>query len=536
VGLTLMRRLFLGLALMASAALPALAQNFGNIAPNTVIGNRDPTASKPAAPIPFSVITPSVTPMQYGAVGDGVADDTAAVQAAINAASHGTLLLGPHLYAINSTGLTCSNTMKITGNQPGDAGSDPLRSGFVALSTNMTLLKLASGCIGSLFEDLYIKMDRAGMNTSGWAIQTNTSGNVTFQRVQIDGACNGIDMSGFYWLISQMTILNAKGGSGCIGMRIGHATVASATTGAIYDSNIFSVNTTDRIGIGMLFEDMGGTKIAGNDVNFSTNGTVIKPGVNQAIFNAFFHDTVLGDTVQGSAFVIDTATGGQAIQGIQCNGCWAATSANGSGIEIKNTAGLPATAIAGINFVGARVMNNGQNGVLISAGSDIDFESSHICGNNVTAGSFAGISLGTGVSRVRIRGGAIGGTCGGRTTTQTVGVTLFSNNTNIVVAGVDLSQGNTSPISTGAGVSARIEGNPGYNPLGPQGVGATASPMTYTAGNTAESVCLTGGTVSGVTVGGVTVASATNACTALGPHQAMVITYSAAPTITALRQ
>jgi hypothetical protein len=60
--------------------------------------------------------------------------------------------------------------------------------------------------------------------------------------------------------------------------------------------------------------------------------------------------------------------------------------------------------------------------------------------------------------------------------------------------------------------------------------------MTYTAGNTAESVCLTGGTVSGVTVGGVTVASATNACTALWPHQAMVITYSAAPTITALRQ
>jgi len=73
-----MRRL---LPLLLFFALPASAQNFGNIKPGTVLGNPDRSASKPAVPMPLEMIGAAVTPQQFGAVGDGVADDTGPLQA-----------------------------------------------------------------------------------------------------------------------------------------------------------------------------------------------------------------------------------------------------------------------------------------------------------------------------------------------------------------------------------------------------------------------------------------------------------------------
>jgi hypothetical protein len=81
-----MRRL-LPLALLL---LPSLgqAQNFGNIKPGSVIGNPDATASKPAAPMSAAI---QLDVRQWGAVCDGTADDTAALQAAAAASGIGNV-------------------------------------------------------------------------------------------------------------------------------------------------------------------------------------------------------------------------------------------------------------------------------------------------------------------------------------------------------------------------------------------------------------------------------------------------------------
>jgi hypothetical protein len=51
-------RLVLALAgALAFAGFPALAQNSGNIPPQTVLGNPSPTAKQPAKPVPFSTLT-----------------------------------------------------------------------------------------------------------------------------------------------------------------------------------------------------------------------------------------------------------------------------------------------------------------------------------------------------------------------------------------------------------------------------------------------------------------------------------------------
>jgi hypothetical protein len=528
---------FLLALLLLLPPLPAQAQNFGNIKPHTVLGNPDGTASKPAVPVPWGDVTGTISPMDFGAVGDGHADDTAAVQAAMNAAAGSVLYLGKHVYAINSTGITCNNMVRVVGTEAGQSGDVSIAtnfSGFVPLATNQTVIKIAVGCFGSAFEDFYVGMSTPGANTSGWAFQTTAPiGNLRFSRLQIVGACGGIDISGYWWSIDQVAIVGATG-SACTGIRVGHLTTGSANTGRISETNVFSVNTAGRLGVGMLIEDCGGCHFSQNDIVYPNRGTVLNPGANQEINWTFMHDTVLGDTTADLAFLIDTAAASAAVRGLQCNGCWASSSQTSNGVLIANTGASPN--VKGLHFLGARVYMNAGHGVSISGGTEIDFEASHICGNNKIAASNTGIAIASGVNNVRVRGGAVGGTCDAQSSTQAAGIYFVGTSTNTLVQGVDVSQGNTTPILIAGAVTGRIEGNPGYNPVGPGSITVTASPFTYTAGPVPEYVCTTGGTVSSVAIGGATMAAATNSCVMLAPQQAMVVTYSAGPTMTRSRQ
>ncbi|MBH9661031.1 hypothetical protein [Burkholderia multivorans] len=84
----------------------------------------------------------------------------------------------------------------------------------------------------------------------------------------------------------------------------------------------------------------------------------------------------------------------------------------------------------------------------------------------------------------------------------------------------------------GTGTTKYVTHNSCYNPLNGS-VTVGASPFTWTnATGAAVTAIVTGGTVSSVTLGGSTVASATNTSIAVPPGQAIVITYSSAPTLT----
>lgn len=84
----------------------------------------------------------------------------------------------------------------------------------------------------------------------------------------------------------------------------------------------------------------------------------------------------------------------------------------------------------------------------------------------------------------------------------------------------------------GTGTTKYITQNSCYNPLNAS-VSVGASPFTWTnATGAAVTAIVTGGTVSSITLGGSTVAAATNTSVAVPPGQAIVITYSSAPTLT----
>ena len=118
------------------------------------------------------------------------------------------------------------------------------------------------------------------------------------------------------------------------------------------------------------------------------------------------------------------------------------------------------------------------------------------------------------------------------------GIACVASCTNIVITDNFL-HGNISNVAFAAGTitnlggsqTNRVKNNQGYNPVGPSAVTVTASPMTYLAGPSPETLFIMGGTVSSVTVGGITVATQSNVNIPMVEGRSAIITYSSAPTM-----
>ena len=167
------------------------------------------------------------------------------------------------------------------------------------------------------------------------------------------------------------------------------------------------------------------------------------------------------------------------------------------------------------------------NSTAINIGVATDYT---ITGNAITASSVTGTN---GI----ITNGAIGTISGNVIAGFATGLTMQSSTTITVVSNNSFSA-NTVAISSAAGaVSNGIFTNPGFNPVGPAAITVTASPFTYTAGASPESVYIFSGTVSAVTFdkngGGLgTVACGASPCMVeLSPWDQVKVTYTVAPSM-----
>ena len=86
-------------------------------------------------------------------------------------------------------------------------------------------------------------------------------------------------------------------------------------------------------------------------------------------------------------------------------------------------------------------------------------------------------------------------------------------------------------IAGGVDVSGlKMERNLGYNPVGASVITPGASPYTYTAGCSPETVYVSGGTVSSITKGGLNF-GLTSGPFNLEPGESIVVTYTVVPTM-----
>jgi Pectate lyase superfamily protein len=226
--------------------------------------------------------------------------------------------------------------------------------------------------------------------------------------------------------------------------------------------------------------------------------------------------------------------------GIQLNAGYSLYSTNGYFSSSLQGDGVNiAAAFKGAStFHSSRVCCNWLNGFNISA-HEIIITDSAIHNNSVVgSGTANGITVAAGVSRFIVSNNRIGKDPTLGTNNQGFGVAVATGGSDIysIVGNVCGTQNVTSCVSdAGTGTTARVRDNIGYNPIGPSAITVGASPFTYTAGHTPETVYVQGGTVSNISHNGTQVFAQSNATVHLEPNETVSVTYSVLPAMNRMR-
>lgn len=457
----------------------------------------------------------NVSVKDFGAVGDGATDDTAAIQAALNAGRAVYFPATPNGYRISA---------KLTIGQPNKVvyGDGRYASYLNLASQNFDIFDVTA--VGNV-QIRDIGAINFGAATAGFFV----NGAVPYDLEVIDCYTNAVHSG----------VLSGTAGSVVNGAKLlvrGCKFVDIATTtgrGVLIRGGAEIRDVIDcqmgRLGSTVVGNNAaGGVTIEGGiAINLSNlqltgagNPVLIQPGADGVAHVTM--DRVWCDSSSGNGMFLDGSGG--IITDVRADVCW--FSSNGlNGIRIRGVA--RDVKIDGNN----QILNNGLAGITVDDSSTVpglSIRNSSIGGNAST-----GVILGANITGFAVQNNQIG--TGSVFGANANGIALTAGATNgYIITGNDL-RGNTGSayISGATGVIARVEANLGYNPVGTFGITVGASPYTYTAGASPETVFINGGTVNVVTVNSVPVFQQTNCTVRLEPFQSVVVNYSVLPSMVA---
>ena len=414
----------------------------------------------------------SVKDTAYGAMGDGVTDDTAAIQAAINAAGSTKLCYFPAGTYIISAPLTLVSG----GSYQGAGWSSVIKQ---ANGTNLTrLVQWPSGTNSNcLMADLMIDGNRTN-NTGAtcyglyaFALQYSTFRNVRVQQVFGDG-----------WRLD-----GASGGFG-------------NTTSTVHMENCWAYGNVNN---GVVFTSfVADVHVHGGDFGFNgASAMTLQAG------SCSIRDAVLWGTTGGPGLVV----GGQSNQITSCN-----IEGNAQhGITVNEFGSY--TLITDCKIYANSGAGNGlYDGILINGVSGTPVTGVVIESNFIYPNLFSG---GT-TQRYAVNLGGFHQLC-----------SIIGNN--VGFAGTQAAWSPSNSRINGFGQSDYVVSNPGFNPVGllsGPSVGVSGIATTNPWGVPAT-IYVTGGTVSSIAING-NVTGLTDGMFHLGPGQSITLTYSSAPTWT----
>lgn len=343
-----------------------------------------------------------VTDAQFGATGNGVTDDTAAINAAITfAALTGSMVFFPAgIYAISSL-ITINSNIILFG-----AGSWKT----YILQTNNILGALyfnPNYATGGGIRDISlhaVTTNPGQTKSSGIGLRVNrANGNFFATNIDINGFATGIQSAAnFYTFFQNFEVLNASA------VAI-HSAVKPALGGYFDSAGVFwgqaklsnfGTSSFNGASVGILIESASGDHYTSLDATVFNQGVVIKPPAG-SFTNFLFFDRVLADTSIIAGWTIDGTNG--SVFSTSMTDCWAAFTTAGRGVEIVGAL------VSGFKWVNGNIRENGTDGVLIANGTKIIFSAVDITKNSITVNNtFDGVSItGAGVS-CQIVGCAIG--------------------------------------------------------------------------------------------------------------------------------
>jgi hypothetical protein len=459
----------------------------------------------------------SVQDSPFNAVGDGVTDDTAAINAcfaACNAAGGGTIRVP---YTVNG--------YKISGqiNWPSNCHIEADYALFTQTNPAADTLVLPSG-----FNDCRVvglNINYAPYSTGGRAFVVPTGKYLRIEHLNVGQAWNIFTFTGSNIAVLIDDVNTSQQVNHPYGMTItGNVEefhcrkwIAGTGTGSSTSVGMYIAN-----GAGMTFDDCDIIGYAFGLVIDASNvaiNTVPNPdGVNNIDFVNCSWDA---SNINAVRLAGANNTIYANISRVRFLGCWAAGSFSGSNFYISTP--YANNVVDGVQIIGLKCYNGGIHGVEIEAGLGIVRNisvgsESHFGGNSQRVpGSYSGIYIngnGGGIlSDVSVQncrsGNAVGYNGGGAAGTQGYGITLgvATNSGIIALRNNDLSGNATLALNLStANASTRISNNPGYNPVGiftPITGFATGVVWTNNTGIDVDIVITGGATFTSVQIGGV---------------------------------
>lgn len=361
----------------------------------------------------------------YGAKGDGIADDTAAIQSALD--------VGPGVVYLPAGTYNHSGNLRIFNN-----GESMVGAGAGATVLRNTSATASSIVMTDSFQKQSVTISdmtlTAATFTSGAALAAVNLHRSHVERLKIQLHKYGIDygLNNFDVFVRGLVVTDVQADGAGIRMVSGGNGGGLFVDDAVIDcgSSAGSYGIDIQSGVGSFFRNID-IRLAGAD------GVVVRPNSGQTVLWMYFNN-VLGDTSGGQGFYLNPSSTGT-IYSVQLDNCWASTN-SGNGVVIGSGGTTD-----GVEIVGARVMDNQFDGLLILGGVNVSVIGGTFAGNSKSAsGANNGIKVAASVQKFKIQD-VRAGQSAGRTNSQAYGLTVDASCNNYMVTGCDF----TSNVSGG---------------------------------------------------------------------------------------
>lgn len=441
----------------------------------------------------------------FGAIGDGTTDDTAAFNAAI--ATGEDVYLPSGVYAVTSLNALTA----------GQAFFGTNENSVLVRTTSATAHVLTASSSNVLIHGVTFTSNV--VRTAGAYVRvTGSAPNFRMRDVRMINPFIGIQIEEGGAIISLNRVWIqpvVAGGRGIkIGVGTGTGTFAIDLTGVV-------INTEHASGaIALEVSNVADLLLNACQLLDSSPNLLLNPGSGQAVTSVKCIGTYIDTSPTTCCSFTPTGTG--KIEKVDFIGTWfQGGPANCCALD----GGSGSTLIDGVNFVGCEAYNSSSGSGLAVLGNSRNV--SWIGGK--ISGSFVGVYIDTspGFDCVHVKDARIGPTSpyGGNVT----GIVLTGNGGYNQIVGNDIRGNSTALTNSNPQQTNRVEANSGYNPFGMAGIPVGPSPFTYRAGPTPETVFINGGVVSLIELNTIPVFAASEKTIPLGPNEFVTVSYSSAP-------
>lgn len=419
-------------------------------------GTLDAYYQKPGSGIPKSDLTTAVqasldqviSVKAHGAVGDGSTDDTAAIQAALNAvpSSGGTVLLPAGTYKVSSTLTIDKDNTVLTG----VGASSVIQVPNTALGIDVIVVgNGATTRAQCTIRDL--RITATAQKTGGVGVHLTKCFKIWLQNLLVEKQYRSLQFSNTteVWLRNS-DIRDTKE----------HGLLLSNDLMSGFDwyitDCVFDNPDVTNTGSGIHWDGGETLVVSGLDLLRFNVGLYVNPTNGRESRFGFMSNMIMDTSLDNNVRISNSGSGSTV--GLTFTNCWSGTAVNYGVLIDKPGSG----SVQGVRWIGGKVFHNGLAGFRLAGGQDVHISDCDIIANSQTSsGSRHGVEVAGGVSEFSVKGCRIGGGYG-QGNTQGYAIHLDSGaSDHYIILGNDCHGNNNTPKinDNGTGVNKIVANN-----------------------------------------------------------------------------